>query len=303
MGKQSVQYTSLAKAFADIYGPVSIIGASRLTGGDINKAYLVQLSNGSNVFMKANAFENADFFAAEAAGLASLASSGTIGIPKVLAAGTDPGEEAGYSFLLLEYLTPSGKIPGYWQTFARELAALHRADCSSFTHGGRYGYSRDNYIGATPQDNTQEQSWIAFFRDHRLFPQVQKAAHYFDDAFKADMTKLLDHLDEFLIEPEHPSLLHGDLWSGNILGGPDGKAWLIDPACYCGHCEVDLAMTRLFGGVPEEFYEAYRECTPLEPGYAKRFDLYNLYQLLNHLNLFGTGYLTPVMEITRSFVS
>ncbi len=105
-----------------------------------------------------------------------------------------------------------------------------------------------------------------------------------------------------MIEPEKPSLLHGDLWSGNVMCGPDGKAMLIDPACYVGHAEADLAMTELFGGFPPEFYDAYREARPLQPGYENRRDLYNLYQLLNHLNLFGPTYLGPVLSIVSEYV-
>ena len=116
---------------------------------------------------------------------------------------------------------------------------------------------------------------------------------------------LLDNPDlpiAFLVEPEKPSLLHGDLWSGNVMCGPDGKAMLIDPACYVGHAEADLAMTELFGGFPPEFYEAYREARPLQDGYENRRDLYNLYQLLNHLNLFGATYLGPVLSIVSEYV-
>ena len=115
------------------------------------------------------------------------------------------------------------------------------------------------------------------------------------------MQSVLDHLDEYLIEPAHPSLLHGDLWSGNFVTGPDGHAWLIDPACYVGHAEADLAMKELFGGFAPSFYDAYRELCPIAMGYSDRRELYNLYHLLNHLNLFGRGYLESVMQIVRRF--
>ena len=187
--------------------------------------------------------------------------------------------------------------------FAQNLAAMHNADTSIyFEKGGKFGFFQDNFIGARPQVNTPCDSWISFFRDNRLAPQFKDADSYFDSSDRALITKLLDHLEDFLIEPEKPSLLHGDLWRGNVMCGPDGKAMLIDPACYVGHAEADLAMTELFGGFPPEFYEAYCNSRPLQPGYENRRDLYNLYQLLNHLNLFGPSYLEPVKSIVAEYV-
>ena len=140
-----------------------------------------------------------------------------------------------------------------------------------------------------------------FFRDCRLIPQMEMAGRYFDSSHRADFRRLLDRLPDLLPEPKAPSLLHGDLWSGNFITGTDGRAWLIDPAVYVGHAEADLAMTELFGGFSDRFYAAYREVSPLDPGYRERRDLYNLYHLLNHLNLFGAGYLSSVMEIVRRY--
>ena len=154
----------------------------------------------------------------------------------------------------------------------------------------------------TKQSQYCEMSSISFFREQRLAPQFKAADSYFIKEDRAKITKLLDNLDRFLIEPEQPSLLHGDLWSGNVMCGSDGKAMLIDPACYIGHREADLAMTELFGGFPQSFYDAYKEAFPLQPGYEERRDLYNLYQLLNHLNLFGPTYLEPVLSIISEYV-
>jgi fructosamine-3-kinase len=295
-------FTSLPGALAGLYGTdTRIVRTDRLSGGDINKAYGLTLSNGVHVFMKANAMENAGFFTAEAAGLAAIATAKKIGTPKILCTGTDPGEKAGYSFLLLVYVESRGKIESYWETFARELASLHTADCSGFVHGGKFGFTQDNYIGATEQINRARSTWVDFFRDCRLVPQFKRASRYFDSSMSAKITKLLDHLDSYMAEPVQPSLLHGDLWGGNVLCGSDGKAWLIDPACYCGSCEADIAMTQLFGGFPETFYKAYEEVNPFQPGYEDRRDLYNLYQLLNHLNIFGTSYLEPVCSIVDEY--
>ena len=294
-------YTSLAGALVDLFGTsVAITQTDRLSGGDINKAYGLTLNTGDHVFMKANAKDNAAFFTAEAAGLQAIAATNTIGTPKILCTGTDDGEEVGYSFLLLGFIKTTGKRKDYWETFARELAAMHKADTSSITED--FGFYQDNFIGAGEQKNTPSSKWIDFYRDCRLAPQFCRADSYFTTEDRTKITKLLSRLEDFLVEPETPSLLHGDLWSGNVMCGPDGKAMLIDPACYVGHREADLAMTELFGGFPPEFYRAYCEAVPLQPGYEERRDLYNLYQLLNHLNLFGPTYLGPVLSIVSEYV-
>lgn len=304
MAIQTVKhFTTLAGALAGLYGRnTRIARTDRLSGGDINKAYGLNLTNGVHVFMKANAKENTGFFTAEAAGLAAIASAGKIRTPKILCTGTDPGEQAGYSFLLLEFAESRGRIDFYWETFGRELAELHKTDCSGFVRGGKYGFTQGNYIGSTEQINSARSTWVDFYRDCRLVPQFRRAAGYFDTDMQLKITKILDHLDTYITEPDRPSLLHGDLWNGNVLCGSDGKAWLIDPACYCGCNEVDIAMTRLFGGFPEEFYKAYNEVNQLRPGYEERCDMYNLYQLLNHLNLFGKTYLEPVCSIIDEYV-
>ncbi|MBQ7165411.1 MAG: fructosamine kinase family protein [Treponema sp.] len=298
-------YDSLALALTSLFGmSVSVRQADRISGGDINKAYRLTLSTGDRVFMKANEKGNAGFFTAEAAGLTAIAMTDTVRTPRILCTGTDDGEEAGYSFLLLGYIESAGKRKDYWETFARELAAMHRADTKELTGGKEFGFFQDNYIGARPQGNTPESSWVSFFREQRLAPQFRAADHYFDSTDRKKITRLLDHLGDFLVEPEAPSLLHGDLWGGNVMCGRDGKAMLIDPACYVGHAEADIAMTELFGGFPRTFYDAYREANPPQGSvadYEGRRDLYNLYQLLNHLNLFGSSYLHPVLSIVEEY--
>lgn len=300
-------YTSLAQALVSLFGnSVAITQTDRLSGGDINKAYALTLNTGDRIFMKANSKANADFFTAEVAGLSAIASTKTIATPEILCTGTDEGEDAGYSFLLLKYIKSIKAREDYWEVLGQELAALHKTDtkvlwpdsisCDSF------GFFQDNFIGARPQVNTPCPSWISFFRDNRLAPQFKAADSYFSPEDRNKITKLLDNLDKFLMEPSKPSLLHGDLWNGNVMCGPLGKAILIDPAVYIGHAEADLAMTQLFGGFPQKFYDAYLESNPIEPGYEDRRDLYNLYQLLNHLNLFGPTYLGPVLSIVDEYV-
>ncbi len=268
-----------------------------VAGGDINETYLLTLSDGSRVFVKENRGKPGDFFTAEATGLAALAATKTIPVAKVI--GT--GSEGSTLFLFLHYIESAPKASGFWETFGRDLAALHGADASSFVNGGNFGFLRDNYIGATRQVNTPCDTWIDFYRTMRLEKQFEMAAHYFDDTQKSRILRLLDSLGNLLIEPKSPALLHGDLWAGNFMADSTGRAALIDPAVYVGHPEADIAMTELFGGFAPQFYDAYREATPLEPGYRDRRDLYHLYQLLNHLNLFGGSYYGSVMRILMRY--
>jgi len=263
-----------------------------VSGGDINDAYKLTLTDGRQVFMKANRSADLSVFQAEAEGLEAIRATDTIGVPQVIAVGKDQQYGA---FLLLEWVEAAPKAHGFWETFGRSLARMHQAPAS------RFGWEKDNYIGASPQINTPHENWIAFYRDCRLSPQIKRAQRYFDPSMRKRITRLLDHLEDHLVEPPHPSLLHGDLWSGNFITGNDGQAWLIDPAVYVGHAEADLAMTELFGGFAPAFYSAYREVNPLQPGYEQRRDLYNLYHLLNHLNLFGRGYLSSVLKILNRY--
>ena len=269
-----------------------------VSGGDINRAYRLTASDGTRLFMKCNAKANLPFFLAETEGLEAIASAGAIRTPAVLGTGTD--ERYG-AFLLLEWIEAAPRKQDYWESFGRRLAALHAWDTSSLIGNGIFGFPHDNFIGAGDQINTPRESWIEFFRDCRLAPMLARADGYLDASDKKNAEQLLDHLDKYLEEPTQPSLLHGDLWCGNFTTGSDGEVWLIDPAAYVGHCEADLAMTELFGGYPAAFYDAYKETRPLQPGYERRRDIYNLYHLLNHLNLFGDSYLDAVRQILRAY--
>ena len=184
---------------------------------------------------------------------------------------------------------------------------MHAADTAFLfpERGGQttYGFPIDNYIGSTPQINTPKDSWVDFFRECRLHPQVRMAydAGYLERSAMRQADSIMERLETLLPEPDHPSLLHGDLWGGNYMTGPDGKAWLIDPATYVGHREADLAMTELFGGFAPAFYSAYRSIAHVDAGYDERRDLYNLYHLLNHVNLFGYSYVGSVLHILNRF--
>lgn len=293
-----IRADSLENALSALYGAdTAVTDRQPVYGGDINRSYRLGLSNGPSVFMKSNTPANLSFFEAESRALELLRRPGAIGVPQALALGTD--KRLGISFLLMEYLPSAPRIAGYWESFGRQLAALHRAGCAGLTGAGGapYGLSFDNYSGATRQINTPHKKWSDFFRDCRLAPQIHLAGGALDGRMHRQADRLLERLDEYLPEPERPSLLHGDLWSGNALCGPDGKAWILDPAVYVGHHEADLAMTELFGGFAPAFYGAYNEVYPIDSGYIQRRELYNLYHLLNHLNLFGESYLYSVARI------
>ena len=268
--------------------PQSVVPAS---GGCIHACYRVR-AGAIGLFIKLNAARHADAFAAEADGLSALRAAGTPA-PEPLA----HGATGTHAFLVLELLDLSRAGGG--EGLGRQLAAQHRA-C-----GERFGWRRDNYIGATPQSNAWNDDWVSFWRQRRLEPQLALAkANGHGPALRADAERLMGRLGNFFrgYTPA-ASLLHGDLWSGNAGYLPDGSPVLFDPAVYQGDREADLAMTELFGGFPRAFYAAYREAWPLDAGYAVRRDLYNLYHVLNHLNLFGSGYLGQVSSLLRRLLA
>lgn len=270
-----------------------IVYREPVSGGDINRAWRLHLADGRSCFLKENVGKPDDFFLAEAAGLQAIRQTRAIGAPQVLACGKDQGT----LYLLLEDLSGGHRTSGAWVRLGRQLAAMHRAPAAALVPGGVYGFLCDGYLGHMRQKNTPRMSWLSFFRELRLGFQMKKAWPCFDEPFRRRCTWLLDHLDRYIGEPAYPSLVHGDLWSGNVMAGPDGDMVLIDPAAYVGDREADLAMTELFAGFPEEFYRAYEEAAPLSAGYVERRALYQLYHLLNHLNMFGTAYLASVTRI------
>lgn len=237
-----------------------------------------------SVFAKLRPTSDSAMFAAEAEGLAALARCQAVKVPSVLAL----GEAEGQAFLLLEWLEIG---PLRDNVSARRagsaLAELHR--CT----GDHFGWPHDNFIGNAPQHNGESDHWARFFVDRRLRPQLERAAAC---GFRGDLQKHGEAICEkapalFLEYRPQPSLVHGDLWGGNLGALADGTPVLFDPAVYFGDRETDLAMSELFGGLPLAFYAAYREAWPLNEGYETRKPLYNLYHILNHLNLFGRGYL------------
>ena len=293
-------YESIEEAVKGCFGEdVTVTGNTYVSGGDINSAACLVLSNGQKVFVKSNSVKNRDFFDAEENGLEAIGSTGTIGTPKLLCKGADTSKNT--SFLMMEMIETGRGSKDTAEIFGYELAAMHNADTKDLVTGGVFGFDRDNFIGASKQVNTPKNSWIEFFRQCRLEPQFKMAQRYFDKDIVKDAISFLDRLDDILTEPGFPSLLHGDLWSGNYIINKDGQAMLIDPAAYVGHAEADIAMTELFGRFPGDFYRAYHEKIPMEDGYTDRREVYNLYHLTNHLNLFGGSYLHSVTATIRRF--
>lgn len=288
-----MNYESLDKAIFDLFGKeITITSRVPISGGAINHACKLNLSNGSNLFLKYNALEKRSFFETEVHSIQAIKDTNTIGIPKVYGTGID--EKEGISFLLLEYLEGHTSFKDY-ETFGQELARLHLANTSSILNEGTYGFIEDNYIGAMPQINTPNDSWVDFFINTRLKPQFDWAKHYFSTTELEEIEEYLKVIKDVLIEPRFPSLIHGDLWFGNTIIGNDNKLWLIDPATYIGHYEAELAMTELYGGFPKVFYEAYASVNPIDEGYKNRRDIYNLYHTVNHLNIFGGHYFDEVL--------
>lgn len=293
-----------------------------VSGGDINEAYLATLPMGQQVFIKQNHLDHFDLLKTEATGLTAIAATGAR-CCQPLALGRD--DTIAKSFLLLSPITSLTQTPSDqgWQDLAQQLAAVHSADppqpitepASGASHQAnrapatasaylwQVGWFEDNFIGSTLQPNGWRVDWHEFFAEQRLGFQCCLAA---DQGYLGSKTiRQIEHiqskLPQLLPPCPRPSLLHGDLWAGNALITASQQGYLIDPAVYVGHPEADIAMTYLFGGFDPIFYEAYFEQCPLTAGFYERQDIYNLYHYLNHLNLFGTGYLSAVKRIAEYY--
>ncbi|QSA96021.1 fructosamine kinase family protein [Methylococcus sp. EFPC2] len=260
---------------------VTLSRASGAGGGCINQAYRLH-GEGRDYFVKFNQRSLLPMFEAEEQGLREIAASGTVRAPEPVSCGIAGGR----AYLLMEYLPLHTGRGDTDRALGRQLAALHRIEQPYF------GWSRDNTIGSTPQPNPQTHDWTDFWSQHRLGFQLRLAADQgYGGRLQTLGEQLLNRLGTLLADHHpHPSLLHGDLWGGNYAADESGQPVIFDPACYYGDREADLAMTELFGGYGADFYAAYREAYPLDAGYPIRKTLYNLYHILNHLNLFGGGY-------------
>ncbi len=267
-----------------------------VSGGDISKAYCLYTPT-QRFLCKINNDPSAlKMFDTEKEGLKEINLSKAIAVPQVLGS----GEFEGSSFLLMEFIETKKPNLKDMETFGHQLAQMH-----SFSVGDSFGWKQDNLIGSLPQSNVHHPEWTSFYVYERLIPQLQMAAHkkLLPIQQIPKENTLLKGCRRFFPEVK-PALLHGDLWSGNYLIGTQGTPYLIDPAVYYGHAEVDMAMTRLFGGFTASFYDAYAEHFPLVEGVRERTDLYQLYYLLVHLNLFGKSYYPSVIGLLeRYFIS
>lgn len=265
-----------------------------LAGGDINEAHELLLADGRRLFAKSNARAPARMFQLEAEGLAWLAAARALRVPEVFE--VVPPSEAGPGALVLELIEPGPRARDFDEQLGRGLASLHRSG------GGQFGLARDNFIGSLPQHNAPAPTWAEFYAERRLRPLFERARArgLFDAVLSRAAERLLAGLEQRVGPPEPPARLHGDLWAGNVCVSAAGAPVLIDPAVYGGQREMDLAMMRLFGGFGPRTFAAYEEAFPLAPGHRERVPLYQLYPLLVHLELFGSGYLGQVRSCLSS---
>jgi fructosamine-3-kinase len=249
-------------------------------------------ASGKKYFLKSG--KHSETYMCEMHGLMELRKAGTIQIANPIIYGD--------TFILTEFIEAGGIPAGFFENFGRNFARMHR-----YT-GENYGFFEDNFIGATVQinqaDKDEMQDWVAFYFNKRLLFQYQLAEknHFVSKDFRRNFIKLEKNITAILADSEEePCLLHGDLWSGNFICNRQGEAVLIDPAVYYGHREADLAMTKLFGGFSDAFYKAYQQEYPLKPGWEYREDIYKLYHVMNHLNIFGRGYLGETERILEKY--
>jgi fructosamine-3-kinase len=286
---------------ADLQSRLEIILAepvkstTAVSGGCIADSRKLELNSGKLFFLKLARRGNYDMFDSEEQGLEELRKAAAVSVPEVVAKDTD--------FLLLEWIEEGeGNDDSSMEKLGFQFAELHRF------HADKFGFLQENFLGDSPQINipstTGSENWATFYAENRLQYQAELAEKngYATQEMRILLDLLIMKIPDLLSGTEEkPSLLHGDLWCGNYLVDVSGKPWLIDPAVYYGHREADLAMTSLFGGFSETFYAAYKSAFPLSPDYAVREPLYQLYHLLNHLNLFGTGFYGQVLAILKRY--
>lgn len=273
-------YRAIARTISDAAGrPFEIKSISHLGGGCINETVKLAGTDGSMWFLKSNTSADTSVFAAEFDGLQALTATHTIRVPKPLVL----GESEGQAWLAMEFLSMGAVRSGSQEQLGQKLAELHRVPQPHF------GWQRDNTIGSTPQRNPRCDDWIEFWREQRLVFQLKLAA---TNGFRFSGTdELLEKMEELFEDYEpRPSLLHGDLWSGNVGFLEGGEPVVFDPACYFGDREAEFGIIVMFGGFTPDFHRGYNAVWPLDEGFKRRLPLYELYHTLNHFNLFGGGY-------------
>lgn len=268
-----------------------ILEISPLSGGDINEVFLIRTPDAHYVAKRNSKERYPDMFAKEARGLKTLDEKG-VRTPLVTAVFDDEDNQV----LVMEYISQQPVNKEYWRNFGRALSKLHQNSNAYF------GLDYHNYIGSLDQLNTQQKTWATFFMENRVLPLVKMA---FDkQALNKGHLKCFDGLFAVfkeLVPEEKPALLHGDLWSGNLLCAKEQVPVFIDPAIYYGHREADIAMTRMFGGFHSDYLDIYQEQYPLEKGWEKRLSLHNLYPSLVHLVLFGRAYLGGIESVIKNY--
>ena len=285
--------TFLTEALNLVLGPGIVIQEYRFaSGGCINQTVSVNANSG-HFFVKWNEHESIDFFQKEANGLRVLGLTKTVCVPQVYGA----SEVDGIPFLVLENIDIVNPTSKHWSKLGEELASLHQNRSSEF------GFSEDNFIGRLPQKNAFQKAWIDFFIECRLEPQVILALRngLVDEVYAKKFRSIYRQIKIFFPD-EEPSLLHGDLWSGNVICAQDGRPVVIDPAVYFGNREMEIAFTQMFGGFGKEFYQAYNHHYPLLPGFEQRADIHNLYPYWVHVNLFGQSYLSGIDAVMRKLM-
>ena len=262
-------------------------------GGCINQGYAVTNNSDRTYFVKLNQASQVSMFAAEALGLQQMRRTATVRVPQPITWGV----AADSAYIVLEWLELRGRgdTPA-WQQMGRQLAAMH-----SHSSSQSFGWEQNNTIGSTPQINTWTVDWAEFYAQHRLGYQFRLAKRQGGNF--PQHSQLLAAIPQLLTHQPAPALVHGDLWSGNAAFTTSGEPVMIDPATYFGDCEVDIAMTELFGGFPAAFYQGYNQVLRLSPGYQRRKVIYNLYHILNHFNIFGGSYESQANRMTQQILA
>lgn len=286
-------WTQIAEQITQATGKSFQIEKTRpVSGGCINQGYAVSDSE-QTYFVKVNSATQIAMFDAEALGLQQMSDTHTIRVPQPICWGLSDSS----SFLVLEWLEFGRGDNASWEEMGRKLAALHQVGEVS-----KFGWECNNTIGSTPQINTWKDQWADFFTECRIGYQLKLAKKRGGGLMSENIVlpAVLEYLSDH--HPQ-PSLVHGDLWSGNAAVTITGEPVILDPATYYGDREVDLAMTELFGGFPAAFYRGYNQVFPLSDGYQRRKTLYNLYHILNHFNLFGGGYGTQANQMLQQILA
>ncbi|HRS53510.1 MAG TPA: fructosamine kinase family protein [Bacteroidales bacterium] len=271
---------------------INIQSVTSILGGSINFAFKIT-TNCGNFFLKwNNADAYPDMFATEAKGLKMLFETNSIVVPRVIMQETCEK----FDYLVLNYIEQGTADKYFWNSFGKNLASLHRITNNYF------GLDYDNYIGSLKQYNGKYTQWIEFFIEQRLEIQIKLAKDkgLCESTDVKHFYALFNRLED-IFPDEKPSLIHGDLWSGNYMVTQNGEPCIIDPAIYFGSREMDIAMSKLFGGFSKEFYSSYNYYFPLEKGWEERIDICNLYPLMVHVNLFGNAYLSQVRRFINKF--